>query len=469
VAPGARAQRGQNGACRPGAGARRLRRVAVLALALLGTACSELDVEQLRICERLAPALEPEGAAIEITGSAVDPTAPNAVRVDYRLVPPDAGAAHWISCRFGGGGFEQDRLRLVGVVSDRAGALSEIGVFLLRQYWLDRYETQGATAAPEEAASRSRALVYFLQLVLNGITLGCLYGLLAIGYTLVYAIIGRINLAFGELAMIGAYTAFIGVTALALLGVGALPLALLAVLAAVAAVGAVHGLVTERLIFRPLRAVPSQAPLIATLGLAVFLQEALRLLQGAGDRWVQPLFSAAHELGAAPGFALTISTAQIIVGALAAVMYAALWLLISRTGFGRALRACADDVLMAGMCGIDVGRTTALTFALGAAYAAIAGMVVLLRYGAASFYDGFLLGFKALTAAIVGGIGSVPGAMLGGLLLGLLEALWAGYLTIAYKDVAIFGLLAAVLIWRPHGLFGESVRLANDSFRQRAV
>jgi branched-chain amino acid transport system permease protein len=392
------------------------------------------------------------------------------VRVEYRI-GSGAPAAHWISCRFGGRGFERDRLRLIGVVTDREGALSDIRVFLLRRYWLDLYEEQAPTGLgpAEQAASWPRALLYFLQLAANGITVGCFYGLLAIGYTLVYAIIGRINLAFGQIAMVGAYTTFIAVTALALAGVGALPLALFAVLLVIAAVGAVHGLVTERLVFRPLREVPSQAPLIATLGLAIFLEEALRLLQGAQDRWVQPIFSTAHGLGGASGFTLTVSTSQLVVVGLAVVLYAGLWLLMARTSFGRAARACADDVAMAGLCGVNVERTTALTFCLGAAYAAVAGMVVLLRYGGATFHDGFILGFKALTAAIVGGIGSVPGAMLGGLAIGALEALWAGYLASAYKDVAIFGLLAAVLIWRPQGLFGEPVRLANDAFRQRPI
>ncbi|HLT02259.1 MAG TPA: branched-chain amino acid ABC transporter permease LivH, partial [Geminicoccaceae bacterium] len=218
-----------------------------------------------------------------------------------------------------------------------------------------------------------------------------------------------------------------------------------------------------------LREVPSQALLIATLGLAVFLQEALRLLQGAEERWVQPVFSAAHDLGATPGFALTVNTSQILVVAIAGALYAALWFLMAQSAFGRAARACADDAPMAALCGVDVGRTVALTFALGAAYAAIAGFVVLLRYGGASFYDGFLLGFKALTAAILGGIGSVPGAMLGGILIGLLEIFWAGYLSLAYKDVATFALLAVVLIWRPHGLLGQPVRLANDAFRHRPV
>jgi branched-chain amino acid transport system permease protein len=441
-----------------------------LALAWGLTNCSEADIEQLQICERLIPAIEAEGAKIEGVRGSTDAAAENAVRVEYRVIGPDAPPdGSWISCRFSGRGFERDRLQLTGVVTARDGVLSDIRVFLLRRYWLDLYESQaGDRDQPaSDGRSWSRDLLYFLQLGVNALTVGSLYGLLAIGYTLVYAIIGRINLAFGEIAMVGAYTTFIAVTILALLGVGALPLALFAVLAVIAAVGAMYGLATERVVFRPLREVPSQAPLIATLGLAIFLQEALRLLQGAEDRWVQPVFSAAHRLSAAPGFALTINTSQILIIGLAVALYGALWLLMTRTDFGRAARACADDVAMAGLCGVDVERTVALTFSLGAAYAAIAGFVVLLRYGGASFYDGFLLGFKALTAAIVGGIGSVPGAMLGGLLIAALEIFWAGYLNLNYRDVATFALLAVVLIWRPHGLLGEPVRLANDAFRQR--
>jgi branched-chain amino acid transport system permease protein len=445
----------------------------LLALALAGgiAGCGDIDPEQLRICERLIPAITADGARIEIVRAMADPAAANTVRIEYRTGSakgePDGS---WISCRFGGSGFERDRLLLTGVATSAEGALSEIRVFMLRRYWLDLYEGQ---TTPDEAGAQQRSwargLLYFLQLGVNGITVGCLYGLLAIGYTLVYGIVGRINLAFGEIAMIGAYTTFIAVTALALLGLGPLPLALLVVLAGVAAVGAMYGFATERVVFRPLRAVPSQAPLIATLGLALFLQETLRLLQGSEERWVQPVFSAAHDLGAVPGFALTVNTSQILVVAVSVALYGALWLLMSRSGFGRAARAVADDVGMAALCGVDVGRTVALTFALGSAYAAVAGLVVLLRYGGADFYDGFLLGFKALTAAIVGGIGSVPGAMLGGLLIGLLEIFWAGYMSLIYKDVATFALLAAVLIWRPHGLLGQPVRLANDAFRQRPI
>ena len=449
----------------------------ILGCLLALTGCAEVDVEQARLCERLIPALEAAASEIAVTGREVESSAANAVLVRYRVLEPgdDAeapqSAERWLSCRFGGSGFERDRLRLTGVVTDRDGELSEVRVFLLRRYWLGLYEgqAQDRAAAGEERRGPGRDILYALQLLVNAMTVGCLYGLLAIGYTLVYAIIGRINLAFGEIAMVGAYATFIGVTALALIGGGTLPLALLAVLVLVAGVGAVHGFATERLVFRPLRDKPSQAPLIATIGLAIFLQEYLRLLQGSEDRWIQPVFSDAHGLAASGGFAVTVSTSQLLIPAMAGVLYCGLWLLMTRSRFGREARACADDGEMAGFCGVDVGRVVALTFSLGAACAAIAGFVILLRYGGVRFYDGYLIGFKALTAAILGGIGSLPGAMLGGLIIGALETFWAGYFSIGYKDVAVFGLLAAILIWRPHGLLGQPVRLANDAFRQRPI
>ncbi len=451
----------------PTPGARCWRALGLALLALAG--CTGLDVEQARLCERVIPGIEGSGAPIEILGSEPDRSAEHGVVVRYRIAEPGGSEpARWLACRFGGAGFERDRLRLIGVASDRAGELSEVQVYLLRQFWLGLYETEAAAARPGPAGPW-HGLLYGSQLGASALSVGCLYGLLAIGYSLVYGIVGRINLAFGEIAMVGAYAAFIGVAVLALLGAGTLPLALLLVLLVVAVVGGVHGLATERLVFRPLRATPSQAPLIATVGLAIFLQEYLRLTQGAADRWIQPVFSEAHTLLASPTFAVTISTSQLLIVGLTGGLYAGLWLLMARSRFGRQARACADDVEMAAFCGVNVERVVALTFSLGAAYAAIAGFVVLLRYGGVRFYDGFLLGFKALTAALLGGIGSVPGAMLGGLLIGALETFWAGYLSIAYKDVAVFGLLAAILVWRPQGLLGQPVRLANDAFRQRPL
>ena len=255
-----------------------------------------------------------------------------------------------------------------------------------------------------------------MQLGVHAATLGCIYGLLAIGYTLVYGIIGRINLAFGEIAMVGAYATFLGVAILAVLDVTALPLALLLVLLAAARVGAAHGLVIERVVFRPLRHALAGAadrhdrPRDPAPGVSAPDPGCRRALD-------QPVLSAAHTLAAGDGFVVALSTTQILILLLVACLYGALWLLMRRSRFGRAARACADDARMAAMCGVDVDRTIALTFVLGAAYAGIAGFVILVRYGGVGFYDGFLLGFKALTAAIIGGIGSVPGAMLGGLLL----------------------------------------------------
>jgi branched-chain amino acid transport system permease protein len=420
-------------------------------------ACGGPDLEQVDVCARLIPALDGRAIAIDRESAAE-----GAITLRYHATDPRGHESeHWITCRFAGRGLQQDRLRLTAVSTDRQGELSPVALFMLREYWLGRYEAQARLSGPDAPgeASVRRQLLYLLQLCVHAATLGCIYGLLAIGYTLVYGIIGRINLAFGEIAMVGAYATFLGVAILALLDVTFLPLALLLVLLAAAACGAAHGLVIERVVFRPLRHARSQAPLIATIGLAIVLQEYLRLTQGAGERWIQPVLSAAHALASGDGFVVALSTTQILILLLVPCLYGALWLLMRRSRFGRAARACADDARMAALCGVDIDRTIALTFVLGAAYAGIAGFVILLRYGGVGFYDGFLLGFKALTAAIIGGIGSVPGAMLGGLLLATWETLWAGYLSVAYKDVAVFGLLAVALIWRPGGLLGQTEAL----------
>ncbi len=444
-----------------------VRAAGLLGLVLVLGGCSEVDVEQLKLCERLIPAFVDPTAEVAIERRALDPTAANAVILHYRTeMATEPADARWISCRFGGRGFERDRLRLIGVATDGEGVLSEVRVFFLRQFWLGLYEAQ--TRAPFDqggvGAGGLRSLLYALQLALNALTIGSIYGLLALGYTLVYRVVDRINLAFGEMAMVGAYVTFLGVTVLAIMGTTALPLGLMVVLVVTAGIGAVHGMATERLIFRPLRQATSQAALIATIGLAIVLQETVRLLQGAEDRWIQPVFSATQSVAVHGDFVVTVSLAQGLVLLLCAALCVGLWRLIGASRFGRDVRACADDPQMAALCGVNVDRTIALTFALGTGYAAIAGFITLLRYGGVGFYDGYLLGFKALTAAILGGIGSLPGAMLGGLLIGGLETFWAGYLVTGYKDVAIFAVLAIVLILRPNGLFGRPVRLVNDRF-----
>ncbi len=437
---------------------RRLRLILPLLLALLVTGCDRVDPEQARLCDRLIAAFEVPPAAVEILGHEIDPAAPNAVVLRYRATrPSEAAAEHRIICRFAGRDFERGRLDLIGVDTDRQGSLSGPRLFFLRR-WLGMFDAQAAASGDQGARGTTPfgQALYALQQLLNATTSGCVYGLLAIGYTLVYGILGRINLAFGEIAMAGAFVTYLGVTLAAASGV--MPaLALVAVLAAAAATGATHGWAAGRLVFRPLRRAGTQAALIASLGLAILLQEGVRLVQGPQDRWLQPMFTRPIRLAAtADGFVLSAIPAQILIVGLTAALYAALGLIVTRTRYGRCHRACADDSVMAALLGVDVDRIVALTFALGAAYAAAAGFVIMLHYGGVNFFLGHLIGFKALTAAVVGGIGSVPGAMLGGLLVAVVETIWTGYFTIAYKDIAAFVLLALALIARPHGLLGRA-------------
>jgi branched-chain amino acid transport system permease protein len=437
--------------------ARLISNLLLLAALALG-ACERLDIEQVRDCERVIPALEDPGTRIEVLRGERHPAAKNAVVVHYRtLAGPEGPRTHWVSCRFGGAGLEAERRSLMAVTTDREGALSEIQLQILRRFWLGSLEAQaGAQAAPAPPRETAlRALLYLLQTAINALVLCCVYGLLAVAYTLVYAIIGRINLAFGELSMIAAFTAWLAIVLFAAGGGFALPLALLIALILAVAATAVHGWAIQRVVFRRLRGSGSQAALIATIGLAIFLQESVRLTRGAGDRWLHPVFSESYPIAEAAGFPVAINAAQIIVVVLVAGLYAAHWSLGERGRFGLAWRACAQDGGMAALCGINVDRTAGLTFALGGAYAAVAGFVVALYYGGVSFHMGTLFGFKALTAAVVGGIGSVPGAMLGGILIALLETFWSAYLTIAYKDLAVFALLAIVLALRPEGLLDK--------------
>lgn len=431
----------------------------LLSLAALALgACERVDIEQVRDCERVIPALEDPGRRIEYLRGERDPAAKNAVVVHYRVHGrPEGPETHWVSCRFGGGGLDAERRRLTAVATDRKGVLSEVQLQILRRFWLGSLEAQAGAreaAAPDEATAVGSPL-YLLQTVINALVICSVYGLLAVAYTLVYAIIGRINLAFGELSMIAAFTAWLAIVLFAAAGGLALPMALLAALLLAVAATAVHGWAIQRVVFRPLRGSGSQAALIATIGLAIFLQESVRLTRGAGDRWLHPVFSESYPIAEAAGFPVAINAAQIVVVVLVAGLYAAHWGLVARSRFGLAWRSCAQDGGMAALCGINVDRTAGLTFALGGAYAAVAGFVVALYYGGVSFHMGALLGFKALTAAVVGGIGSLPGAMLGGILIGLLETFWSAYLTIAYKDVAVFALLAVVLALRPEGLLGK--------------
>ena len=296
---------------------------------------------------------------------------------------------------------------------------------------------------------------YFLQQLINGLTLGAIYGLIAIGYTMVYGIVGMINFAHGEIFMIGAFIALITFLILGPSSGAMIIVTLFIVLIVSMLLTAVYGWALERVAYRPLRGSPRLAALISAIGMSIFLQNFVQISQGARVKALQPVISGGIELYRGAIFTVTLSYMQIIIMTVTTALMVGFWMVISKTALGRAQRACEQDRTMAALIGIDVDRTISVTFVLGAALAAVAGLMITLYYGVIDFYVGFLAGIKAFTAAVLGGIGSVPGAMLGGLLIGLIEAFWSGYFTIEYKDVAAFAILVLVLIFRPTGLLGR--------------
>ena len=296
---------------------------------------------------------------------------------------------------------------------------------------------------------------YFLQQLINGLTLGSIYGLIAIGYTMVYGIIGMINFAHGDIFMIGAFVALISFLVLGAVGLSWVPLALLIVLIVSMLITAVYGWTVERLAYRPLRGSFRLAPLISAIGMSIFLQNYVQIAQGARVRPMQPVIEGGFQFMEVDGFSVSLSYLQIVIVLVTVVLMAAFSLLIARTALGRAQRACEQDRVMASLLGINVDRTISLTFVMGAMLAAVAGVIFLVYYGVIDFFIGFLAGIKAFTAAVLGGIGSLPGAMLGGLLIGLIETFWSAYFTIEYKDVAAYSILVLVLIFRPTGLLGK--------------
>jgi branched-chain amino acid transport system permease protein len=296
---------------------------------------------------------------------------------------------------------------------------------------------------------------YFIQQLINGLTLGSIYGLIAIGYTMVYGIIGMVNFAHGDVFMLAAFIALILFLALTqLLGISSLGIALLIVLVLGMALTSLWGWVIERLAYRPLRGSFRLAPMISAIGMSIFLSNFVQLVQGPRNKSLEPILSNVITIPIGQG-SVTLAEKQLVIMLVTALLLGVLWYVVQRTSLGRAQRACEQDRKMASLLGVDVDRTISITFIMGAALASVAGLLWMTYYGVVSFSDGFVPGVKAFTAAVLGGIGSLPGAVLGGLLIGLIETFWSAYFTIDYKDVAAFSILAIVLIFMPSGLLGR--------------
>jgi len=295
---------------------------------------------------------------------------------------------------------------------------------------------------------------YFLQQLINGITLGAIYGLIAIGYTMVYGIIGMINFAHGEIFMISTFITLISFLILGPMG-GGIVAVLIIVLIITMALTAVYGWALERIAYRPLRGSQRLASLISAIGMSIFLQNFVQLSQGARVKALPPVVTTNFKILENENFVVTLSLMQVVIILTTVFLMSLFWVIIKYSALGRAQRACEQDRVMAALLGVNVDRTISITFVMGAALAAVAGVMVTLYYGVIDFFIGFLAGIKAFTAAVLGGIGSLPGAMLGGLLIGLIEAFWSAYATVEYKDVAAFSVLVLVLIFRPTGLLGR--------------
>jgi branched-chain amino acid transport system permease protein len=302
----------------------------------------------------------------------------------------------------------------------------------------------------------------FLQQVINGLVLGSVYALVALGYTMVYGILGLINFAHGDVVMVGALTALsvIGTLAASSLGLPA-PLVLALALALAMSVCMLLGFTIERVAYRPLRRAPRLAPLITAIGVSILLQTLAMMYWGRRYHTFPELIKPTRHavLGA------NITDVQILIVVVSTLIMAGLLLLVHFTRLGRAMRATAENQIVAGLMGVNINRIISATFIIGSALAAVAGVLVSANYGIAQYTMGFMLGLKAFTAAVLGGIGNLGGAMLGGLLLGLIESIGAGYvgdltggfLGSHYQDVFAFVVLIGVLVFRPTGLLGERV------------
>lgn len=294
----------------------------------------------------------------------------------------------------------------------------------------------------------------FLQQIVIGFTVGGVYALIALGYTMVYSILELINFAHGEVYMIGAYLGiiFLGIFTAIGLTEQSLPLALLLTFILSVFFCSAYGFTIEKLAYKPLRRAPRLSPLISAIGVSIFLQNYVMLTQGATDK----VFPHILELPKIEFFGVTMTTLQIFIIATSLLLMIMLHLYVMKTKTGKAMRAVAQDKIMASLLGINIDRIISVTFIIGSGLAAVAGLMVAMYYGLVNYYIGYIAGIKAFTAAVLGGIGSIPGAILGGFILGIIESLGAGYLSGEYKDAYAFIILIVILLIRPRGLLGKA-------------
>ena len=441
---------------------------ALLAAGLLAGCSPVLETDQARLCRMALPALMPADQLVTIVSQRPDPDGRGLAVAFTAETAGGEHENHAATCRFREPGRPRESRDLTSLTLD-GEALSDTELYVLVRYWLATPEGRAADPAPLGDLSRTPEvgprLAYGLQMALDGLPLSAIYALLAAAYSLVYGLIGRINFAFGALAAAGGYAA--AMTALALSGAAPAPLLIAAFLLA-AAVAAGWGFASARCVFIPLRHARGQQALVATVGLAIFLEELMRLAQGDRTSWMTPELNQPFALARSGDFVAVATPMTIVASAVALGAGLGLVVIFRWTRMGREWRAYADDPLAAEMLGVSPAATAARAFILSGALAGLAGATMTAAYGAVGYGLSATLTLKALAAAIVGGIGSLPGAFLGGLVIGVVEVAWSALFPINDRDLAVYALLVIFIALRPTGLVGTRDTITHNLFPRRS-
>jgi branched-chain amino acid transport system permease protein len=427
-----------------------------------------VETDQARLCRMALPALMPQEARIAILKQEADPDG-RGLRVAFTAEAPGGEPRnHLAACRFRMAGRPRESRDLTSLTLDGL-ALSETQLLFLIRYWLATPEGRAADPAPIGDVSAlpqaPHAIAYGLQMALDGLPLASIYALLAAAYSLIYGLIGRINFAFGEIAAAGGYAT--AIAALAMLGWPPAPL-LIAAFALAAALASGWAFASARLVFIPLREARGQQVLVATVGLAIALRELLRLAQGDRSSWMSPQLNQPFALARSGDFVAVATPMAFVVSAVTLAAGLCLVLIFRYSRLGREWRAYADDPLAAEMMGVSPAAITARAFALSGALAGLAGASMTAAFGAVGYSLSATLTLKALTAAIIGGIGSLPGAFLGGLIVGAVETGWSALFPIDDRDIAVYALLTVFIALRPSGLLGQRESVTHNLFPHRS-
>ncbi len=435
--------------------------LAVMALLWLSGCAVVVESDAVRLCRSLIPAFNTADTDLDVrTVEASRTVHGTLVTVSYvaaRAKEPPVKRA--ISCILQRDPAKPARLDLTNLATEY-GPLGDVRLHLLRRHWIESGRAAVSDPAPVLALwplpQVPRQVAVLTQIAVGSLTNLSIYALLAASYALIYGLIGRINLAFGELAMLAGYGTFLGFGLIGTDGNAALAIVI------ASGVGiwtsATHGAAMGHMLLRPLASRPGQHILVATVGLSIVWSELVRLTQGSGGRWMAPFLSQPFGLVRSGPYIVTLTPMAIVVLTVAVTAIMTALALLAGSRFGRAWRAYADDPFAASLLGINPRRILLQTMLLASCLAGLAGVLTAMAYGGVGHAGGLVVGLKALIAAVIGGIGSVRGAVLGAVMVAIAETLWSAFFPIEYRDLVIFAALAALLVLRPEGLFGGSTR-----------